>query len=279
MPVPATRTPLATMATGIVASASAARTQPLRVHEVAVDDAEREQRDQRPDAAAGLGHFELRVRQRDDVALAQHRARRPAAATTRRTATPATAAGNAIWLKMIAGIGIISSRNRSGNARTRRWSQPRTNRTVPPTTPMIEMRVRNSSAPRRPATSMRQAAEHDDQAEHSSACGLGRQPACRAAPRRSRARWARSGSRASSCRRSPSRERASRARRDRAPRTWRRADRRRRGRAHAGSSESAKPGGSPRGRAPRGRICRGSIKYERLREGLSTLCETPVCRP
>ena len=26
--------------------------------------------------------------------------------------------GNAIWLKMIAGIGIISSRNASGNART-----------------------------------------------------------------------------------------------------------------------------------------------------------------
>src|SRR5450756_2477580 len=59
--------------------------------------------------------------------------------------------GKAIWLKMIAGIGIISSRNASGNARIRRYCQPYRNRTTPVRTPRIEMRVRNSSAPRTPA--------------------------------------------------------------------------------------------------------------------------------
>ena len=34
---------------------------------------ERQQRDQRPDAAAGFGHLERRVREDDHVAFAQHR--------------------------------------------------------------------------------------------------------------------------------------------------------------------------------------------------------------
>ena len=48
-----------------------------RVREVAVQNAEREQGDQRSDAAAGLRHLEARVGEDDDVALPQdgHRAR------------------------------------------------------------------------------------------------------------------------------------------------------------------------------------------------------------
>ena len=42
------------------------------IRKVAVYDAQRQQRDQRPDAAAGLGHLERRVREDDDVALAEH---------------------------------------------------------------------------------------------------------------------------------------------------------------------------------------------------------------
>ena len=43
------------------------------VHQVPVDDGQREQRDQRADSAARLGHLEARVAQRDHVPLAQHR--------------------------------------------------------------------------------------------------------------------------------------------------------------------------------------------------------------
>jgi hypothetical protein len=60
--------------------------------------------------------------------------------------------GKAIWLKMIAGIGIINSRNASGNVRIRRCIQPNRKRTMPTVVPMIDSLVRNISAPSRPAS-------------------------------------------------------------------------------------------------------------------------------
>ena len=73
--------------------------------------------------------------------------------------------GKAIWLKMMAGIGIINSRNASGKRRIRSVCQPYRNRTAPARTPSIEIRVRNSSAPRTPAPRTAMLQGHEDQAE------------------------------------------------------------------------------------------------------------------
>ena len=65
-----------------------------RIGEVAVQHRQGEQRQQRTDAAARFGHFERRVRERDDVAFPQHRNAEAAAARRRRTWSPAPEAGN-----------------------------------------------------------------------------------------------------------------------------------------------------------------------------------------
>ena len=88
----------------------------------------------------------------ENVAFAQDR---DAAAAI--TASPARDAsncsGNAIWLKTMAGIGIINSRNASGKARMRNAAARHRNRMVPARRSSNEMRVRNSSAPKSPASS------------------------------------------------------------------------------------------------------------------------------
>ena len=60
------------MATGTALSAIAMRTRRPRIGEISEHDRQRQKRHQRPDAAAGFGDFERRVREEDDVAFAQH---------------------------------------------------------------------------------------------------------------------------------------------------------------------------------------------------------------
>ena len=73
MPVPATRSPLATIAIGTLEESDRDSRAAVRGGEVAVEHRQREERQQRPDTAAGFGDFKRRVRERDDVAFPQHR--------------------------------------------------------------------------------------------------------------------------------------------------------------------------------------------------------------
>src|SRR5215472_5601493 len=61
--------------------------------------------------------------------------------------------GKVIWLKMIAGMGIISISRAQGNKIARNHPQPRKKITSPAITMRSEKRDRNSSAPRTPTTS------------------------------------------------------------------------------------------------------------------------------
>ena len=55
--------------------------------------------------------------------------------------------GKVIWLKMMAGMGIISSRNAQGKSRARKKFHPRKRTIKPPSTINIDKRERKSSAP------------------------------------------------------------------------------------------------------------------------------------
>ena len=55
--------------------------------------------------------------------------------------------GNVIWLKTMAGMGIISTRKAQGNRRARKKLQPRKNTIKPASTISKEKRERKSSAP------------------------------------------------------------------------------------------------------------------------------------
>ena len=72
---------------------------------------------------------------------------------------------------MIAGSGIIRSRNAIGNARTRSRAHPKRKRTMPTVVPRSEMRVRNSSDPSTPADQHEDAADEDARGQQPSAAG------------------------------------------------------------------------------------------------------------
>ena len=205
MPVPATRRPLVTIAIGMVAERDdVAARRAARVGEIAVDD---------PSVSSEISErMPLHASATSSVVFARMMTlpSRSTGMPTRLITDLAEPRGQQLQRKRDLVEDDRRNRNHQQQERQRERQDPQVlparGRTgpTPASTPMIEMRVRNSSAPSRPATSTTRLPASDDQAERAGRDGQ-RGDARAGAPRRNTAPAERSGSRASSCRRHTSR--------------------------------------------------------------------------
>ncbi len=117
------RTALAAMAIGMLASDNHHPAQIGLLHEVSVKNREREEAHQRSNAAASLRHLQPHRRKQDHVALAQNRHAEPGKQIAGQFRGKIWS-GKVIWLKMIAGNGMASSRTSSAKRSSFKSCQP-----------------------------------------------------------------------------------------------------------------------------------------------------------